>query len=214
MPWLRTPCCFRTRSTAPRAPSSHRSRQADCRHVEQGAAKGGNAAIGARIRYQHAVRALERQATVLSELRSRASIILSAMGLTASVFGARALESDAPGWLKGVALVFLTLGLAACVIVLWPVHDRGPMPADPRNPGPRFRGGQERRWKVTPSARELEDATALGSEQAMLDAIVVSLTPARRVNYRTLEERSLIFVAAVVLLALQVVTWSVALLVN
>jgi hypothetical protein len=46
----------------------------------------------------------------------------------------------------------------------------------------------------------------------MLDAIVALMTPARRVNYRTLEERSRAFNAAVLLLVLQVAAWSAVLL--
>jgi hypothetical protein len=180
--------------------------------VDQSPANEEVAAIGARIRYAHTLRALERQTTVLSELRSRASIILSAMGITASLFGARALQSHAPGWLKAIALVLLALGLGACMVVLSPVRDRGPMPADPRNPGRRFGRGRARRWKVTPSAREVREATSSHSERGILDGIVASLTPARRLNYRTLEERSLAFNAAVLLLVLQVAAWSAALL--
>jgi hypothetical protein len=183
-----------------------------CRGVERSSADEDVAVIGARIRYDHTMRALQRQSTVLSELRSRASIILSAMGITASLFGARALRLDAPGWLKAIALVLLALGLVACMLVLSPVRDRGTMPDDPRNPGRRFGRGAARRWKVTPRADEVKKATSGDSERAMLDAIVALMTPARRLNYRTLEERSLAFNWAVLLLVLQVVAWSVVLL--
>ncbi len=86
------------------------------------------------------------------------------------------------------------------------------MPDDPRNPGSRFKRGAARRWKVTPRADELRKATRSESERAMLDAIVALMTPARRVNYRTLEERSRAFNAAVLLLVLQVAAWSAVLL--
>lgn len=183
-----------------------------CRAVEQSPADEDVAVIGARIRYDHTLRALQRQSTVLSELRSRASIILSAMGITASLFGARALTLDSPGWLKAIALVLLALGLLACMLVLSPVRDRGPMPDDPRNPGRRFGRGAARRWKVTPRADELGNATSGDSEPAILDAIVALMIPARRLNYRTLEERSRAFNAAVLLLVLQVAAWSAVLL--
>jgi hypothetical protein len=180
--------------------------------VEQGPANGGNAGVGARIRYEHTLRALERQANVLSELRSRASIILSATGITASLFGVTVLESHTPEWRKWLALSLVALGLLACIGVLLPVHDRGPMPADPRNPGRRVGRSRARRWKVTPSISELKEATAHGSEPAILDAIVVCLAPARRLNYRTLEKRSRALLAAAGLLLLQVCVWSWALL--
>ena len=64
---------------------------------------------GARLRYEHALHALDRQAHVLSDLRSRASIVLSATGITASLFGTRALESAAPGWISWLALACVTL---------------------------------------------------------------------------------------------------------
>jgi len=88
-----------------------------CRRVEQWSADEDVALTAARLRYDHTLRALQRQSTVLSELRSRASIILSAMGITASLFGSDALTSNAPGWLKAIALVLLALGLAACMLV-------------------------------------------------------------------------------------------------
>jgi hypothetical protein len=166
----------------------------------------------ARIRYEQTLRTLDRQAAVLSELRSRASIVLTATGIIASLFGSRALGLDAPGWLKGLALAAVALGLLACIFVLLPVHDGGPMPADPRHPRKRFGEDRPRRWKVSPTIKELDAAVALESEVAILESIVAKLIPARLLNYRTLKERSRALEWAGVLLLMQVLAWSAVLL--
>lgn len=159
---------------------------------------------GARLRYQHALRALERQASVLSDLRSRASIVLSATGITASLFGGRALQSHAPGWLNGIALAVVTLGLVACIAVLWPVRDRGTLGGG---------ANSTRRWKATLTFAEVEEATRSStSEAGMLDALVARLEPAWAVNYATIARRSRVLNAAAVLLVVQVGAWSAALL--
>jgi len=76
------------------------------------------AVVAARLRYEHTLRSLERQSAVLTELRTRASIVLSATGIVASLVGPRALTSRTPLVLAVTALVLLARGLAACVAVL------------------------------------------------------------------------------------------------
>lgn len=162
---------------------------------------------GARLRYQHALRTLERQASVLSDLRSRASIVLSATGITASLFGTRAFDSTTPGWINGLALAFVTVGLVSCIAVLWPVRDRGSLPG-----GEVGAGERPRRWKVTLTFEEVLAATDHGSEPEMLDALVALMRPASTANYDAIAARSRLLNAAAVLLVLQVGAWSASLL--
>lgn len=78
------------------------------------------------------MRVLNRQATVLSELRNRANILLAANAIVASLFGASALGKHHPLALKVLALAAFALGIGACVAILWSVHDDGTLvdPAD------------------------------------------------------------------------------------
>jgi hypothetical protein len=160
-----------------------------------------------RLRYEHTLRSVDRHAAVLGELRGRASIVLSASGIIASLFGARVLSEKTPLWISIVALVWLGLGLLACLVVLAPAPDRSRrswLLAGRRRP---------RRWKVTLSAGELERATSGGTEETALQNIIDLLTPARKVNYQTLERRTFAFNVACVALVVQIGFWAIALLV-
>lgn len=173
--------------------------------MAEGAANSG--VDGARLRYEHALRALDRQANVLSDLRSRASIILSASGITASVFGAQAFQSGEV-WLTGVALVVVFVGLVFCIAVLWPVSDKGPL----LDPDEQAHVKGRRRWKATLTFADVRGATERGSEPVMLDALVALLEPAWKVNYETIATRSALLNWAAALLVVQVLAWSAALL--
>ena len=136
-------------------------------------------------RYEHTMRSLERQSAVLSELRTRASIVLSATGIVASIVAPRVLIPRTPLALAIIAVALLALGLTACIAVLLPARDRGKL-ADPDQPRWRWQKGR-RRWKLGLTVPELNRVTALPTEPEILDGIVNLLAPARRVNYRTLE---------------------------
>jgi hypothetical protein len=169
-------------------------------------------ALAPRFRYEHTLRSLERQSSVLAELRTRASIVLSATGIVASLIGPRALAEKTPLGLAIAALVMLTAGLLACIAVLWPASDRGKL-ADPDLPRWRWQR-RHRHWKLNLTARELMQVTARPTESEILDGMVDLLTPARRVNYRTLERRSWMFNSACILLVAQLGIWTSILLYN
>ncbi len=149
---------------------------------------------------QEMIRGLERQSNVLVELRQRASIVLSASGIVASLLGAAALRGDYEPVLALLALASTAAGMAACVAVLWTVRDKGRMPEDPDEPPP---GARE--WKVTVGSGRLLRLVREGSDPGEL---LPELRLARRVNYRTLERRSKRFVVACCLLVVQVVLWA------
>jgi hypothetical protein len=168
--------------------------------------------VAARLRYEHTLLSLERQATVLSELRIRTSFVLSATGIVASLLGPSALVRETPKSLVALALILVGTGLLCCIGVLWPVHDRGRL-ADPDLPRWRWQRGT-RRWKLHPTIRELEKASVGEGEPEVLDRISKLLGHARRVNYRTLELRSWLFNAACILFTAQLAAWASILLHN
>jgi hypothetical protein len=143
---------------------------------------------------------LQRQANVLSELRQRAGLILSATGIVASLFGAQALKENYSRPLAVLAIISTALGIVACMSVLTRVTDKRHLPTDPED-----RTG--RRWKVTLSWRELQEIAVRGGA---LDAtsLVKDLTMARRVNYQTIKKRSFYFLCACWLLLLQLLLWA------
>ena len=153
------------------------------------------------------LRGLDRQAQVLSELRQRSSIVLSASGIVASLLGGQALKGDYNHVLAIGALVLTTLGIVACIWVLWKVRDEGAMPEEKGRQ--RTLTGGRRNWKVTiPGYRITQLNAGSISESDVLDELRI----ARRVNFRTLKKRSRVFVAACVLLLLQLILWSVTFL--
>ena len=164
----------------------------------------------ARLRYEHTLRALNRHTVVLSELRSRASIVLSATGLIASFVASQALQHPHPTGLVVVALVSAAAALVCCIAVIWPVHDKGKL--DPEIKRPLLRRGRRRTWKVTLGRKEMERLPWDVGEAAVLEAMVAALDPARRVNYRTLEVRSRAFTWACVLLPMQILFWVLVIL--
>lgn len=88
------------------------------------ASPGDASVVDQRFRYEETMRALNRQATVLSELRNRANILLAANAVVATLFGTAALGPGHSLWLKIPALLAFALGILACIQVLRPVHDK------------------------------------------------------------------------------------------
>jgi hypothetical protein len=144
---------------------------------------------------------LHRQSAVLAELRSRASIVLSATGIIASLLGAEGLKHPHPALPLYAALGCLGFGILFCIAVLWPVSDHG----DP---------GNERGWQVTPTAQQVAGlapylpASAGGADAAVPGDLLEAFVSARFVNYRTIEARTRYFNTACVLLFFQLAAWS------
>lgn len=171
---------------------------------------GSSSAEVARLRYDHTIRALDRHTVVLSELRDRASIVLSATGIVASLFAPHGLTDPHPAGCVAAALLAAGSGLLCCIAVIWPVHDTGTME---RQGNARARLRQRpRAWKVTLGRFELGQLPWDSGEVAVLDAMVDALDPARLVNYRTIKARTRIFNAACVLLPVQIAFWVLVIL--
>ena len=146
------------------------------------------------------MRGLDRQTVVLGDLRTRASIVLSASGIIASILGAEGLKQPHPLELTVLALSALALGLLCCVRVLWPIRDRG--------------GPPRRKWRVTLTPTELRLMADGASEAELLERVVQAFAPWRPVNYSTIAWRTRVFNCACVLLLVQIVLWAALLLSN
>jgi hypothetical protein len=145
--------------------------------------------------YQETKRILDRQGTVLSELRNRANILLTANAVVATIFGASALGKGHPLALEIIALIVFTAGVCACLAVLWPVHDAISSKARPRQ------------WQVTFEPKKV--ATFLESDDtAVVRDISDLFSRARKTNWATIGRRNGYLVAASILLAAQIVLWS------
>jgi hypothetical protein len=146
--------------------------------------------------FEQTIRVLDRQAAVLSELRQRASIVLSGTGITVSLMGSGALKGSYSHGLALTALLATFLGITSCIAVLWPVSDKGSSAA-------------ERRWKVTASRM---DIARLRSGKTSTSDLLDELDRARSCNYSTISARSKLFTAAAVLLLVQIMAWAALIL--
>ena len=73
---------------------------------------------------EEARRAIDFQAASLDELRARTGILLAAAAVSGSFLGAATARADVGfSFLAGVAVVAFVLGVAFCIVVLWPPGD-------------------------------------------------------------------------------------------
>lgn len=145
------------------------------------------------LAYREAVRALEHQRAELSELRSRASILLAAASISISLVGR---EGFAATHLLAWLTIFCFALLSLCVLaVVWP-HADGTFITDPqRLLGARLRNG-------------IPDAVALSSD------LIAHIATHHRTNARRLEQMSSAFRIGACLLAIQMVLTLVVATVN
>jgi hypothetical protein len=159
---------------------------------------GGSASPGLRMAYEHTVRALDRYAAVLAELRTRASIVLTATGIVGSTLGATALDHPHPLGPLIAGLAGLIGGIVACISVLWAIGDKA---------------GRGRQWQVTLSGETVKGLADSGEdEEGVVRIVLDELTEARRLSYRTLATRNRRFQWAAWLLLGQILGWIAVLL--
>jgi hypothetical protein len=152
------------------------------------------------IAYREALRALDRQAVVLSELRQRASIILTGSGIAASLIGSNGLHHGYSKPLAIAAMAVTIVGLIFATSVLLPVDD---------NPG----DGEPlaRQWSVTSGTDHIE---ALLRGKLDRRGLIADLNRLRRRNHDTIGRRTRRFVCAAWLLVGQITLWAVVLFVR
>jgi hypothetical protein len=135
------------------------------------------------LAYREAVRALEHQRAMASELQSRAGMLLAAASIAVSLLGREAFAATSPlGWLAVLCFALLTL----CVLVVaWPRMDRT-FDVDPQ------------RLLANHLASRTPDATALSLD------LIAHIATHRRVNAQRLAWMSRAFRIGACLLAIQV----------
>jgi len=149
--------------------------------------------------YDETKRVFDRQATVLSELRNRANIVVAADAVVATLFAMSVLPKKGhPLALEILALTAFALGIVACVVVLWPVHDK-----DTAN----------RQWQVTFKLKELiafvegADSWEEWTKDNRDPEKKGKFQHARSRNWKTINRRTRYLEAAGVLLVVQIGLW-------
>lgn len=165
-----------------------------------------------KLLYDDVMRSLQRQATVLAELRGRANILLAANAVVASLFGPAALKSPHPLLLAVGALATFAGGVIGCIAVLWAVRDLGEVydpkewPSKPRWPS----RSRPRKWRVTFSPDQVMAFLAAEPSGGLI-LKAPEYRPfrlARRINHHTISRRTQYFQFACVLLAAQIAFWT------
>ena len=152
-------------------------------------------ARGQELYLDYTLRTLQRQATVLSELRTRANILLSATGVVAGLFGPPALTDKDPEEALFVAAAALGVAVLCCIVVLWPVSDKQ---------------GLGRKWRVTLNAEDILAIASGAPDEGPVGVdtkILGELAAARERNYTTINRRTQWFNLACALLPVQVGAW-------
>lgn len=150
--------------------------------------------------YEETKRVFDRQATVLSELRGRANIVLAADAVVATLFASSVLEKGHPRALEILALTAFALGMVACVVVLWPVHDTDT---------------SDRQWQVTFKLNDLIafiEGTDEASWQDWVNPVTGHFRLARKRNWETIDRRTTYLELAGVLLIVQIGLWAAVVL--
>lgn len=165
-----------------------------------------------RLVFDDVMRSLQRQATVLAELRGRANILLAADAVVASLFGPTALKDPHPLSLAIGALIAFAGAVVGCIAVLWAVHDHGEI-CDPDEwlCKPRWPSRKRpRKWRVTFGPDQVMRFLAAETQPGSIlkSPEYTPFRVARRINYRTISLRTRYFQFACVLLAAQIGCWT------
>lgn len=151
-----------------------------------------------RLAYEASVRAIEDQARVLEDLRSRASTLVAAAALVTGFLGGAALTPadsfELISWI-GLAIAFFVATAAATFAILWPVHVRFSISATEMLELVRQR-------KI--DSRPVEAIEALSEIALRLELMYDG-------NAERIRRLHWLFRAAIVFLSIEVAAWMVAL---
>ena len=170
------------------------------------------------LAFNQLMRLLDRQAVVLAELRTRASIVLSAVGIVTALMGSEALNGSHPHVVGVVgvvvALLSLVFGLHRCIVVLWPVGRGEPSTTRlgrimARLFKPESRDGLK--WQVALDSTDLQRWRYL-DDATLRSRIFEQLSTRPEQNYQTIDRRTEAFNEGCAALIVQVLAWSAALL--
>jgi hypothetical protein len=76
-----------------------------------------------KLAYEEALRGIDKQESLLKELRSRATALLATSSFTASLLGQQAFRDPQPKIFAAFALIAFVGSTSACVFILRPKHD-------------------------------------------------------------------------------------------
>jgi hypothetical protein len=156
------------------------------------------AALPFQLAYEASVRAIEDQARVLEELRSRAATLVAAAALVTGFLGQEALtradEVEPLSWV-GLALGSFIATATATLVILWPLHLRFSLSAA----------------DMIEILDERESAKAPVSDAEALREVAMRLEVMYDENAPRIGSLLWIFRSAIVLLSIEVAAWVVAL---
>lgn len=148
-----------------------------------------------KVAYDEAVRALSEQQAVIDSLRNRAGILFSSAAITASFLGTQALRGGNPKPAFWLAMLCFAGATAACLATLWP-----------------------RDWEVAASPREVIEtyieAADAGPVEKLHRDLSIHMHNSYLQNREGLEQFALLLQVASGLLALEVVLWLIAVVVE
>lgn len=188
------------------------------------------------LQWNQLIRLLDRQAEILSQLRDRTGIVLTATGIVSALFGVAALNNHPPNAAFWLGLIIAVTGLAAglwfSILVLLPVKDTDTESTESRD-GPMSRSAKvagrlrqlladadkQRKWGVTLPTSEnihlstvIKENAAIAPEDAARASAYAVLTDRPAQNFATIDARTDFFIAACASLFVQLVGWIVALI--
>lgn len=144
-----------------------------------------------RLAFDESVRALTLQSSSLDDLRGRTGILLTALSLTATFVGSRALDGGFSTWTE-IALGLFIVSASFCLAVLWPRGD----------------------WGFTFNAKTILNGYAREPNSASLNEMLVDFAEINQENWEANAERLKwlywCFRVAVLALVLQVPCWLMA----
>ena len=144
-----------------------------------------------KLAYDESIRALNLQSSALDDLRSRTGILLTAVSLTATFLGSKALDGGFTPWSDAGLGSFVLSGLF-CLAILWPT------------------GG----WSFVFDARTILSGYVEGPNSAPLDQIYVEFSRINQDNWKANAENLTrlfwYFRLAVLALIAQLPCWLIA----
>ena len=144
-----------------------------------------------KVAYDEAVRALSEQREMIDGLRSRAGLLFSAAAVTTSFLGAQALQSGGPGRFYWLALTGFVGVAMAMLAILWP-----------------------QRWEFTANPHEVIGFYIESTSPAPLEdlhrELVIQMEAGHLQNSAGLAKLVVYFQIANVLLAVEVMLWTIA----
>jgi len=144
-----------------------------------------------RLAFDESVRALTLQSSVLDDLRARTGILLTAISLTATFVGSRALDDGFSTWTE-IAICLFLASAGFCLGILWPRGD----------------------WGFSLNASAVLDKYVRERDSASLDRMLEEIADVNQTNWQTNAERLKwlfwCFRLAVLALVLQVPCWLMA----